>query len=486
VQEIRPNSAKKSIAISKLPNGNFICKIITFVFPAAEEARKDEVGLFSQDNTYRRHGRYTTLETASMEHVIHSLSQDRNSFDRVKGNFRRLLLFALCLSLLGQTQQAFGQVNAGRGPLMVRSAWTLEPGYLTLFTHTRFFGKVSTISQTAQTSANAVTIWDVQGGLSLNYGISKHFEASFVPMIYQDTNKSTDKGYNLLDDLFLFLKVGSLGSKGSSLSYGFDLGVRFPTAKEHNVIFEPYSAGKTSFGANALVSYARDPLYPEDGYSMHFNLGYWNHNDVGVKLTPSNFTNDNVRVLNMTQELTYGAAMLFPFEKFDFRFELYGRTFLQKPPETAFSRESVTYISPGVTYKPYRWMTMLLNADIRVTNAIDETDYNKPGVNKFADLPNYPNWRITLGTKVSILPTSLYAVSERDILMKKAESRRELFEQIIKEQRETESAEEELERIKDERRKAERELERLRRILEGEAERQKQEQGGNGDSEPPL
>jgi hypothetical protein len=186
----------------------------------------------------------------------------------------------------------------------------------------------------------------------------------------------------------------------------------------------------------------------------------------------------------MTQELTYGAAMIFPFEKFDFRFEVHGWTFLQAPPKTAFSRESITYISPGVSYKPYRWMTMQLNADIRVNNAADKTDYTQPGVNKISNLPNYANWRITLGTKIAILPTSLYAISERDILMKKAESRRELFEQIIKEQRETESAEEELERIKDERRKAERELERLRRILEGEAERQKAEQG-NGNSEPP-
>jgi len=420
-----------------------------------------------------------------MEHLIHSLSQDRLGFGRAKRNCKRLFFSALFLFFLGQTPQAIGQVNAGRGPLTVRSAWTLEPGYLTLTTHTRFFGKVAKLSQPGQAGTSAVTIWDVQGGLALNYGISKHFEASFVPMIYQDTNKRTDKGYNLLDDLFLFLKVGSLGSKGGSLSYGFDLGMRFPTAKEHNLMFEPYSADKTSFGANALASYARDPLYPEDAFSMHFNLGYWNHNDVGSQLTPSIFTKDTVRVLNMTQELSYGAAMLFPFDKFDFRFELHGRTFLQKPPVTAFSRESVTYISPGVTYKPYRWMTMLLNADIRVTNAADETDYTKPGVNKFSDLPNYPDWRITLGTKISILPTSLYAISERDILMKKAESRRELFEQIIKEQRETESAEEELERIKDERRKAERELERLRRILEGEAERQKQEQGGNGDSEPP-
>ncbi len=418
-----------------------------------------------------------------MKHQFYSPSPRRCQSGLVKGSFGRILTFALLLGLCGQTSPAWSQINAGRGPLNVRSAWTLEPGYLTLSTYTRFYGKVATFNQAEQPGTNAITLWNVQGGLSLNYGISKHFEASFLPIIYQDTNRG-GKGYNFLDDMFLLLKIGSFGSKGSSLSYGFDLGVRFPTAKDHNVIFEPYAANKTSFGAKALLSYARDPLYPEDAFSMHFNLGYWNHNDVGAKLTPADFPKDTVRVLNMTQELSYGAALLFPFEKFDFRLEVHGWTFLQAPPVTAYSRESVTYISPGVSYKPYRWMTMQLNADIRVTNAADKTDYTRPGVKRVSDLPNYSDWRITLGTKITLLPTSLYAISERDILMKKAESRRELFEQIIKEQRETESAEEELERIKEERRKAERELERLRRILEGEAERQKAEQG-NGNSEPP-
>ncbi len=81
--------------------------------------------------------------------------------------------------------------------------------------------------------------------------------------------------------------------------------------------------------------------------------------------------------------------------------------------------------------------------------------------------PNYNTWRVNVGGKFVLLPTSVYRTNERDILMQKAESRRELFEQIIRERRETESAEEELERIREERRKAERELEPLRKILEG-------------------
>jgi hypothetical protein len=164
-----------------------------------------------------------------------------------------------------------------------------------------------------------------------------------------------------------------------------------------------------------------------------------------------------------------------PTPQFDFALELYGSAFMKKPPRTAYSIENYIYLTPGIAYKAYRWLTIEVASDLLLTSANhDETDYTI--VNKYKGLPNYPGWRVTVGLRMILLPTTAYKVSEKDILMRKAQSRRELFEQIIKEQRETESAEEELERIKTERRKAERELERLRRILEGESKKdQKQE-----------
>lgn len=366
--------------------------------------------------------------------------------------------------------------HGGRGPTFVRSAWNLEPGYLTLYTHTRFFGKVVNTTPTPPaTATTAYGYWNVQGGAALNYGISRHFEASLVPMIYQDTNQG-GKGFNIPDDIFLRLKIGSLGQRGATMSYAIELGTRFPTGKTHNIPLEPYSAGKFSFGTTGIVSFARDPLYPEDGFSAHFNLGYWNHNDVGQALSAT------TTVTKMTQEFLYGASIILPSEKFNFRFEILGSAFINAPPTAAFSRTPVAYITPGVSYKAYRWMSIDASSDIRLSGT--------PGQNSAPlrqdGLPPYSAWRVSLGAKITLLPTSLYSMSERDLLMRKAESRRELFEQIIKEQRETESAEAELERIKDERRKAERELERLRRILEGEARRQQQD-GQNGDdgSQPP-
>jgi len=376
------------------------------------------------------------------------------------------LLIIINLVLLTQLSNAL-TINGGRGLMHVSSAWSLKPGYLTMYNHARFFGKVGVYE--TDISQSATTYWDVQGSICFNYGINNHIEVAVSPIVYQDNHKS-EAGYNLPDDLFLRLKLGSYGAKGSALSYGTIFSLRFPTAKKHNLLFESYSAGSTEWGLTGLLTYSRDPLYPEDALNVHLNLGYLNHNDVGTKF--SSHTKDTTEVLSMSQELLYGLGLKIPTSQFDFSLELYGNVFLQKPPKTAYSIENYLFFTPGISYKAYRWLSIEVSGDVLLSSADhDETDYTY--VTKPPEMPNFPTWRINVGLKVVLLPTTAYKVSEKDILMRKAENRRELFEQIIKEQRETESAEEELDRIKSERRKAERELERLRRILEGEAKKNK-------------
>jgi len=252
------------------------------------------------------------------------------------------------------------------------------------------------------------------------------------------------------------------------MKYGFMLFGRFPTAKVHNIIYEPYSAGTIEAGFLGMATYSQDPLYPQDALNVHFNLGYIFHNDAGNKLTDS--PHDTVYNTSITSEIIYGFGLRYPFEKWDLTVEFTGNAFIQKPPVTAYTRENYFYFTPGLTYKARKWLHIDLAADFRLTPDRDETQYIF-GIGRLPQqLPSsHPDWRVHVGVKMAILPTSIYHVSERDILLRKAESRRRLFEQIVKEQRETEAAEEELERIKEERRKAERELERLRKLLEGEA-----------------
>ncbi len=355
-------------------------------------------------------------------------------------------------------------LNGGNGLSYVKSAWNLRPGYLTLNARTRFFGKVAD-----RAPASAITYWDVQGAFSVNYGINDHIELAISPVVYQDNHKG-GSGYNFPDDIFLGLKFGSYSLKGTSLTWALSLDSRFPTAKYHNIRFEPYSAGTIEWGFTGMLTYSRDPLYPEENLNVHANFGYVNHNDVGQKLNKYR----DISVLHMSQQLLYGVGMKVPsFSEFDFSIELYGNKFVQKPPVNAYSLESYIYLTPGVYYRAYRWLTLSFATDLRLSPDKDETQF---GGSFPSNMPNYPGWRINLGISITLLPTSVYRLSDKDILIRKAESRRELFEQIIKEQRETESAEEELERIKEERRKAERELERLRRILQGDLKKKKEDE----------
>lgn len=377
--------------------------------------------------------------------------------------FRPYWLFVLLAFSGCSTVLAMG-VNGSRGSKHVVSAWNLNKGDLTFYTHTSFFGTVG------HSSDDAVTYWDINGGGALNFGITDHIESELNLFLYQD-NHQGDPGYNMPDDLYLKLKFGSYGLQGSAVRYGMQLAFRVPMAEKHNILFEPYSAGTFEIGALGLFSYAFDALYPEDGLNLNCNLGYVNHNDAGEILTPN--IADTIQVANMSQELIYAFSVNMPSGKFDFGLEMWGNIWLQQPPITAFSRENYLYLTPMVIYHPNRWLAFEVTGDMILSDKLnDETTasfVSKPP----SDVPNYANWRLNMGLRWTILPRSAYKVSEKEVLMRKAQGRRELFEKIIREQRETESAEEELERIKIERRKAERELDRLRRILEGKEEPKK-------------
>ncbi|HDP98506.1 MAG TPA: hypothetical protein ENN22_04895 [bacterium] len=364
-------------------------------------------------------------------------------------------------------------LNGGRGLTYVKSAWNLKSGYLTLYGRSQVFGKV------VSKETSAITIWNIQGALSLNYGISNHIELAISPIMYQDTQRG-EKKYMMPGDLYLGLKFGSYNIKGSSMTWGISLDTRFPTAKESNVPFEPYSSESIEWGFTGMLTYSQDPLYPDESLNVDFNIGYLNHNDVNHELW---LPNDNLKIRPnaMAQQILYGLGVKIPSSEFDFSIELYGNSFIQKPRKDAVhSVENYLYLTPTISYQAFSWLTFKVGGDFRISPNTDETTYQY--INRYSEsLPNYPGWRINFGVNFLLLPTSAYRAKDKDVLIRKAESRRELFEQIIREQRATESAEEELDRIKAERRKAERELERLRRILEGDTKKNKPEK-----ETPPL
>ncbi|MBN2416889.1 hypothetical protein JXO52_13660 [bacterium] len=353
--------------------------------------------------------------------------------------------------------------DGGDGLIYIRSAKVLPKGHMQLYTGTRFFGKIAQFGGTGR----AFTLWNVQGKSSLNFGASSHLELFVTPIFYQDTN--TQKGNvldgegNAPDDIFLGMKVASFGPLESPFLFGGQLYARIPTAPTHNIIYEPYSAGKLEIGLTALASYYSNVMFPETGWSLHANLGYLNHNDVGVELTDNP---DDPTAQTMSSDLIAGIGIRYPAGTFDFSAEINATTFINRPPETAYSREFVSYFTAGVYYTPYRWLTFSMGVDLRLASGEDLSNYAETALRPppNADFPNYPGWRGVLGVNIRLLPISSRS-SDTSYLESEAEKRQRILDQILKGQETDETADEELQRLQAERKEVENELNRLRKLL---------------------
>lgn len=361
--------------------------------------------------------------------------------------------------------------DGGDGLIYVQSARVLPRGHLQLYTGTRFFGKIAQFGGTGR----AYTLWNVQGKSSLNMGINPHLELFVTPIFYQDTNNSKgnvlDGMGNAPDDLFLGMKIASFGALESPFLFGGRIYARIPTAATHNIIYEPYSAGEIEIGITGLVSYYSNVTFPDAGWSLHANLGYVNHNDVGVELTED--PSDPV-AQTMSSDIVFGAGIRYPAGTFDFSAEVNARAFINRPPETAYSREFVSYFTTGIYYKPYRWLTFKMGIDLRLLSGEDLSDYAGTSLSPppTADFPNYPSWRGVLGVKIGLLPFSQFK-SDKDLMEDQADSRQKILDQILKGQEGEDKVDDELQRLRNERQEVESELNRLRKLLNEEKKKKK-------------
>jgi len=393
-----------------------------------------------------------------------------------------MLLFIILLILLAPHVQGTTR-HGGKGLIYLHSARLIPVGHLEFYGGTRYFGKVAQFGATGK----ALTVWNVQVFSTFNIGVGSHFELAISPILYQDTHNSKgnilDGKANFPDDLLLGLKLGSFGAMESPFLFGGMLHARVPTAQTHNIIYEPYSAGALEVGLTGMVSYFSNPIFPDESWSLHGNLGYLNHNDVGRELTddPSDPTPQS-----MSSEILIGLGLYYPAGSFDFSAEINTRFFLVDPPVTAYSRENVAYLTTGIYYKPYQWMTLEMGIDIRLFSEKDRSQYSSdfPATSlsppHAQDFPNYPAWRSILGVKLGILPRNLYSSPEKELLRQRMENRKDVLERMMEGQKQTEDAESELARIRAERKKVEDELRRLRKLLEEEKKKKKKKKGEEG------
>ncbi len=379
-------------------------------------------------------------------------------------NLYRLFFIVLLVPLMAF---AFNSSRFGsRSFLHVQSASVLNKGTLDFHSNLNFYTKVGDyLGEQKPANFAAVNWWDVQFSTIFSYGLIDHFDVTMMWRLYQDTNRGggqyAGNVYNTPEDFYFDLKTGSFGLSNNRFHLGALGSVRIPAGSKHNYFFEPYTAGAFEFGLTGLVSYFNDPYLHDRSFSLHLNLGWYNHNDAGKVLYET--VTQVWKASGNSSELQYGFAFSYPTELFSLNLELWGINFISRPDTMAHSREDFMYITPSVKFKPNEWFSFNLGLDVRLSGDKNTSSLLLPTPSARLDLPNYPSWKLLLQANFRVLPFGGGEPRGREV-----RSKTDFYEKLLRDREKSRSIEDELRRLRKEREQAEKELEELRQMLEEE------------------
>ncbi len=382
-----------------------------------------------------------------------------------------VVLMMLCL-LVPVFAQNPG-VTGSAGLLHTHSGNVLVPGRLQIMTNMNFFTKLGEFvgsSTLKPDDFSAANYWLVAGNLAASYGISEHFDATVSMRLYQDTHYANE--FNLPDDIFLQVKAGSFEFGRRRFHAAIIPAVRIGLGEVHNYPFAEYASGGFEYGFFGAISYFTDPYFLERSLSIHFNLGWWNHNEAGRTFKLPNDVEREATVNSNNMQMALAAVI--PTAEFEFRFELAGILYFTQPDPFIYSAEEWAYFSPSVRYKPSKWISMDLGMDFRVSPSDRQWTTGVPDISTNLDLPkNYPPWKVHMGVNfyvdmpgtTSSAAGDMYEVNRTSPDVQK---RAEFYRTLQEEQKRSEDIQDELDQLRREREKAQEEIDKLRDELEGE------------------
>ncbi|MBN2424361.1 MAG: hypothetical protein JXR46_09165 [Calditrichaceae bacterium] len=365
------------------------------------------------------------------------------------------LLFLLFTIGIIQAQQPYGSYHL----IHTQTAKSFEKGRLEFFSNMNFYTKNIQFLGTGPTpDVTGYNLWAVAGNVAFTYGFTKYFDATVGLRVYQDVHRGEDEEANIPDDVFLMLKAASFNLAKNRLLGGFNLKMRFPTGEYYNYQNAEYASGAVEYGLGGMLSFYADPYIPEKSFSAHLNIGWYNHNDTGIE------HRRNIKIAENTSELNFALGLMYPTSMFDFMLDVSGISYLSdlESRENAGirSRENWMFVTPGMKYKPFNWLTFVMGVDVLISKKVEfGGDY---------DIPMYPPWKAQLGMNIKILPFVPSRKTAAELERDEFNKRIEFFQKIVEERERSEDVREELERLKREREEAEKELEELKQILEEE------------------
>lgn len=344
---------------------------------------------------------------------------------------------------------------------------SLEQGKLDLNASTNFFTKAADyIGANEPLDFTVTEYWLVAGDIVMTYGILDRFDATVGFRLYQDTHQKNE--YNLPDDLFLTLRAGSLPFGQNHFQNAFLASMRFPTGEAHNYPFAEYASGSFEYGLMYALSFYSDAYLPERSVGVHFNLGWWNHNESGRVFKFSNGVEHTAD--RNSNNINLALAITVPSTMFDFRIETSGILYLKKPDNFIYSSEEWAFLTPSIRYKPLRGLNFDLGMDIRLSPGDRQwtTATDIPNYSRDLDLtPNFPAWKVYLAADIELnfASKNLAITSEKDYQRQEAREKIELFEKIIEERKKAKNVQKELQNLRDVRRETEEEIEEIKKLL---------------------
>lgn len=346
------------------------------------------------------------------------------------------LVLALGLPCFGQTT-----VYGGRGLMRVFTAEPIGRGHFFINTYFQTFLDPSKRNQSLGK--------DHTLSLAFTLGVTRRWELSVNPVVYQDDQKHV---WGPPGDLRVGLKYASPLSY-RAISTGLNFFANLPIAKAHNVAYEPYSSGKFGGGALGLVTIDMTDAFPIVPLKVYLNFGYYDHNFSGQPFSAED------------DQYLIGAGIKFPIRSIVFFTEYSGEIFANNP---ALSHaENSTRVTQGLKFLgPWNFIIDLvgdLGLDKPVTGLVDPLNakYRK----------DYADWKITLGLNYQVSGAS---GSERRLT-------------TAVRLREDKRAMQELEQIRAERESADKKMKAMQESLEVNANATEEQPAANdpAESKPP-
>lgn len=378
---------------------------------------------------------------------------------------KKLYIITTILVLLG-IQNTFAQLPNGEKTFFyTQSGKVYSPGQLGIYGNMNFYSKIGDfIGDVKPSNFDAVNYWLVASNFVFTYGIVDHIDASLGLRLYQDTHFSNE--YNLPDDIFITIKAGSFMFGRNHFSQSIMTSFRIPTGEVHNYPFTEYTTNSFQYAFMYAVSYYKDPYLPERAFNAHFNMGWWNYNELGTLLY-ERANGDKLEATKNSSDFRMALAFAFPTGVFDFRLELTGMLFLQDPDKFVYSAEEWAFLTPSIRYRPLNWIDFDFGVDFRLSSGERNNTSGIPEISSNLDLPpNFPDWKVNLGMNLKLNLTSKNATSDLSYEEKRAREKIDMFEKVVQEQEKSESVQGEIDNLKKVREEAEKEIEELKKILD--------------------